>query len=478
METQAFVEKTRRSKELQVNELVVELASTNITVVDPSSVLKGIQARIDELEAMLQRVESSLAASADPRETSSRIDALDNSLNLAQSRVASIRLEIERSMVRRDAASDTISKYNRRLEDSGFEPSRWTEYLSNSVTDADQKAGELADVVNLLGPIEKRIEDLKKVLETTERQRLGLSEDQKSAQFKLRGLEQRWTDVGLPLPVEPLVLLKAQQEILSAKELLNQLHARLRGLLDGYKRWLEDRDLIQANEEISSKMRQTSQASETEVEAFLVAKVTDARRKVERSTAVRELSEQFVHSLQIKADAYSEQVLKPLNTCIRQFSRALMTRADDSVTYRAEHYANRSELKPEINLRSVAGVGTSIEMNPNLYFSEGQLAALSISALFAASTCFRWSRWKALLLDDPLQHSDVIHASAFVEVIANLVKELGYQVVLSTHDETEFEYMANKFKSASIPLSLCELRVKGSIGPAGSYVQTTSEGTF
>lgn len=474
LEARGFIDRTKRSKEAHLNDLVAELARFNVAVQMPDEVVKRLQARIDELESMLRATELSLVTSSDPREISSKIDAIDSSLTVAKSKLASIRLEMERTRTRREAASITISKHNRRLEDAGFEPSRWNEYLSSNVTDANQRSQELSDLIELIQPVKKRVEDLRQVSEVGERQRLAFIEDQKVAQFRLRDLEERWAGAGLSFPIDATSLLKAQQEEVAKKSSIDSLLVRLRNLLDGYKAWLEDRDINLVNEEISSKLKQAACSSEIEFDALLVGKVEIARRKVERSTAVREMSEQFVHSLQVKADAYSEQVLRPLNTCIRQFSRALMTRADDSVTYRAEHYANRSELKPEINLRKGIGGETSIEMNPNLYFSEGQLAALSISALFAASTCFRWSRWKALLLDDPLQHSDVIHASAFVDVIANLVKELGYQVIVSTHDEAEFEYMANKFRSASIPLSLCELRVKGSIGPKGSFVQSDS----
>jgi hypothetical protein len=89
-----------------------------------------------------------------------------------------------------------------------------------------------------------------------------------------------------------------------------------------------------------------------------------------------------------------------------------MTWSDESIIYHAEHYATRSELRPSIERTGPDGTTTQLEMNPNLYFSEGQLSALSVSALLAASTTFSWSRWRALLLDDPLQHNDVIHASA------------------------------------------------------------------
>jgi DNA repair protein SbcC/Rad50 len=50
--------------------------------------------------------------------------------------------------------------------------------------------------------------------------------------------------------------------------------------------------------------------------------------------------------------------------------------SDASIIYRAEHYATRSELRPGIIVTEPDGTTSNLEMNPNLYFSEGQLSAL------------------------------------------------------------------------------------------------------
>lgn len=141
-----------------------------------------------------------------------------------------------------------------------------------------------------------------------------------------------------------------------------------------------------------------------------------------------------------------------------------MTWSDASIIYRAEHHVTRSELRPGIIRSSANGSSSTLEMNPNLYFSEGQLSALSVAALLAASTTFAWSRWRGLLLDDPLQHNDVIHASAFMDLVRQMVRELGYQVILSTHDSSEAEFLGRKCRSAGIPYHVHELIPHGEDG--------------
>jgi ABC-type nitrate/sulfonate/bicarbonate transport system ATPase subunit len=87
-----------------------------------------------------------------------------------------------------------------------------------------------------------------------------------------------------------------------------------------------------------------------------------------------------------------------------------------------------------------------------------------VSALLAASTTFSWSRWRGLLLDDPLQHNDVIHASAFMDLLRKMVQELRYQIILSTHDSAEAAFLGRKCHSAGIPYRVHELVPRGEEG--------------
>jgi hypothetical protein len=40
----------------------------------------------------------------------------------------------------------------------------------------------------------------------------------------------------------------------------------------------------------------------------------------------------------------------------------------------------------------------TLERDPEWWLSEGQMSAMGLSVLLGASTVYRWSRWRALLL--------------------------------------------------------------------------------
>lgn len=84
------------------------------------------------------------------------------------------------------------------------------------------------------------------------------------------------------------------------------------------------------------------------------------------------------------------------------------------------------------------------------WFSEGQLAALQISAMITASVLLPWSRWRALLLDDPLQHADVIKVGAFADLIRALCSDKQHQVIMTTHDRVQADFIAAKFLAGGL----------------------------
>jgi exonuclease SbcC len=232
----------------------------------------------------------------------------------------------------------------------------------------------------------------------------------------------------------------------------------------GYETWLRDDEQLRLEASLQEMLNEAGVTNATALDERLSRAVQDAEEVAERLRNTRSVAMKIADELQDQADKYAQSVLEPLSATIQSYSRALMSSGEDSLYYRARFRANRSELKPGIVQRMSSGDKVTRDMDPNLFFSEGQLSALSVSSMLAASTTFQWSRWPALLMDDPLQHNDVIHASAFIDLLRRLVQKLGYQAILSTHDSDEAEFIVRKCESARVPFSVCELRPSGGRG--------------
>ena len=60
------------------------------------------------------------------------------------------------------------------------------------------------------------------------------------------------------------------------------------------------------------------------------------------------------------------------------------------------------------------------EINPQFVFSSGQRRVTGLAFLLSVNLSIAWSRWKSLVLDDPVQHVDDFRAVHLAEVLAHL----------------------------------------------------------
>ena len=277
-------------------------------------------------------------------------------------------------------------------------------------------------------------------------------------------LARRWTEAGQTGEPSTSRLEQYSTQLAERAVRLASFRGMHQKLVDGYRKWLSDEHLRSLEKQVASRMREDGAESEQAHYEMLVTREEAARRELVGAQRARDRIAEVADQMQEKAEMYAHQVLAPLNETIERFANALMTGSDASIRYRAEHHVTRSALRSGIVRREADGKSTQLDLHPHHYFSEGQLSALSVAALLAASTTFGWSRWRGLLLDDPLQHNDVIHASAFMDLIRQMVRKLRYQVILSTHDSNEAEFLRRKCLSADIP---CHTHVLRSRGPNG-----------
>ena len=279
-----------------------------------------------------------------------------------------------------------------------------------------------------------------------------------------KALVDRWNQLGQTGDPDNARVAQLRSQTAERQARAEPIAAAHTDLINGLRIWQNDQQLQQREQAIAATILERHAASEAEATTALQTSVAQAQAQLDIAQRARDRMEDVGVKMQTRAEEFAEEVLEPLNDTIQRFSRTLMTWSDASIIYRAEHHATRSELRPAVIHTDADGTTSQLEINPNYFFSEGQLSALSVSALLAASTTFSWSRWRGLLLDDPLQHNDIIHASAFMDLLRQMVRELGYQVILSTHDSSEAEFLARKCRSAGIPFAVHELVPRGDAG--------------
>jgi len=90
--------------------------------------------------------------------------------------------------------------------------------------------------------------------------------------------------------------------------------------------------------------------------------------------------------------------------------------------------------------------------------SEAQITDLQLTFLLALAQNYKWMPWRALLLDDPTQHHDLVHASAVFDLLRDYIAENSFQVLLATHDSMQAKFFMRKLENDGIPAHLCALQ--------------------
>ena len=100
-------------------------------------------------------------------------------------------------------------------------------------------------------------------------------------------------------------------------------------------------------------------------------------------------------------------------------------------------YSIRGDLKRFLSLQVGEG------LNPQFLFSSGQRRATGLAFLLSINLSLAWSRWRSILLDDPVQHVDDFRTVNLAEVLAQLVSG-GRQVVIAVEDAALAELLARR----------------------------------
>ncbi|OWK34899.1 AAA family ATPase [Fimbriiglobus ruber] len=244
-------------------------------------------------------------------------------------------------------------------------------------------------------------------------------------------------------------------EIAERQKRLAEFEARNRTLLEGHSSWSKAEEFGNLQKQITETVQHLECSSEEGARPALDRALGAARAQAQQATDARLFRDQMIDKLGAEARQYANKVLAPLNSLNESFLRVFSCFSNLSVSMGAK--TQQTSVKLEFVLRWLAGSaesGTAASIRH--FLSEGQLSALSVSLLLSMSTAYRWSQWRALILDDPLQHNDVIHATSFIEVLRNLVRYQGYQVLLSTHDLELADFIRRKMEAAEVDCKTCQ----------------------
>jgi DNA repair exonuclease SbcCD ATPase subunit len=245
-------------------------------------------------------------------------------------------------------------------------------------------------------------------------------------------------------------------ELSAALELVRPQITRLR---DGRRIWARQSNHKDTIEQLREKLAAAPNLDRTGLREEAKRIMDACQNRISAIKKAKEIAQNATTEVSRKVQDFNADFLKPLSTLMNKINRAILSEPDIGLDLKVE-----KKKIAQTAIKAADAPDVVSKLNPQLVHSEGQMAALAVSMLCAANLSFPWCRWPALVMDDPLQHNDVIHAAAFADIMCNLVEVRKHQIFLSTHDIAQAEFLRRKFGSRNIPCTSVHLLGRGRDG--------------
>ncbi|MBC7759506.1 MAG: AAA family ATPase [Phormidesmis sp. FL-bin-119] len=111
---------------------------------------------------------------------------------------------------------------------------------------------------------------------------------------------------------------------------------------------------------------------------------------------------------------------------------------------------NKSQAEVKINLHDT-------QVSVMDVASEAQATDLQLTFMLSMASSYKWTPWKSLLLDDPTQHHDLVHASGVFDLLRDYITDQGFQILMGTHDAVQGKFFQRKLQNENIDVKLWRL---------------------
>lgn len=453
--------------------LITELLSNDSTNrLSPIEIAGRNRDNLQRLAAQRADLEHKLAqysGANDPQELQVQFQ---ETIKILQERVA----EEERKFF---VAQRTVQDHEAVLNTDQEVSPAWSAGLRNPSEDVSTtRANQLAKL-NLLREIESFIDSARQAYDQLIINRTKLETRRANNHREINEISAEWEEVvslwksaqlGADMPDLPVL----RKELLFVDEQFANvdLGGRVDKLLDdlarALDRWEAMQTLEQIQHEISRRLEQEEFHSEQELTAHLERGVSGLTMQREWQNSRVELAKKLGSLIKQESAEYAATVLEPLNERVERCLAVLSSDRPWRIREELTRTAGRSKLCTSAYW-GIDGERSEVPCDVRSLLSEGQLAAVSLAQVIAMSTSWTWSRWPALLLDDPAQYNDIVHVAAFIDLVRNLILDRGYQVVISTHDAELATFFHRKLAAVSIPCRIVRFLAHS---PSGVEIDT------
>lgn len=370
------------------------------------------------------------------------MDTAAANLKIAQARVDSLQRDLSKAV---DDSSDEISDV------SWDKFNEINKLVSNELATIDS-------IVRTIDSMRKDIEQQHALLDNINTEISTVNKQILAANTNISQYQAQWATLGLQNEPTQSILLEARNlfeiSIIGIEADIKSTEK----LEDEITRWQSFSEHLGVEEKIRATHGRLSEADYKSTLTNKVESLTTKIKLFERNTTTLN---SFSINLNAELDRVHEIItsINPLwNKLLRRIvidPRFSATRLDSFSRYRKQHANVNVMLHGE-------------DISASHVASEAQITDLQLTFLLALAQNYEWMPWRALLLDDPTQHHDLVHASAVFDLLRDYIAEKDFQVLLATHDYVQAKFFMRKLQNDGIPARICTLQAT-SVGVVPMY---------
>jgi len=361
-----------------------------------------------------------------------------------------IKLEKERTIRELSFENGNLQKHIlndleniRVLEDSltGKEKETININLSAELNNEAEKTGSIQQLEATLSTIES-------VLKENQASYLSESEAISKIKGSQEGICTEWSQAGLEGQPNEEKLEITYDEVIKVINVLERYNANLNIIEQDLTNWRIAEKYNEANDEVRNQIGSAIEDAYIEsLKTSIVQKSNIVKNIADKKCAIN----LFLSNVAIEYDQIHEQ----LNAINEPWKRLLKRIVINPLISKAPLLSNTTSRNMPIAKISATVHKQNIDIAT--IASEAQLSDLQLTLMLSMANKFKWTSWKALLLDDPTQHHDLVHASSVFDVLRDYIIDLDYQVMMSTHDSIQANFFQRKLQNEGVPSKIYQL---------------------
>jgi len=191
--------------------------------------------------------------------------------------------------------------------------------------------------------------------------------------------------------------------------------------------------------------------TESEFDDYLNEKYVYLSKSLEKVLEKSAMLNSFSVNLSNEIDTVNDQILSINPFWKKLLQRTVVDPRFAQTTLNSYSYYKKPQAEVKVSLHGNEVLASHVA-------SEAQLTDLQLTFLLSMAYKYQWSNWKGLLLDDPTQHHDLVHAAGVFDLLRDYIFDHDFQVLLSTHDPIHAKFFMRKLENDGVPVKLWTLR--------------------